>query len=307
MITALAGGIGASKLLLGLTHVIPPQTLSIVTNTGDDIELHGLYISPDIDTVTYTLAGVINADTGWGIAGDTFHCLEGLKSLGAEHWFNLGDRDLATHIWRTQLLRQGATLSEVTKRLGLSLGVEARVIPMTDTYVPTRIVSDEGTLHFQEYLIKRRTEPRVKEIYFENISTASPAPGVIPALTAAEIIVICPSNPLISIGPILAVPGIREALRQTKARIVAVSPLVGGAALKGPTDRMLADLGREVSALEVARMYQDFIDVYVIDHEDEKLRSSIETLGLQVAVTQTVMCDLVDKIDLAKIVVDIGR
>lgn len=302
MITALAGGVGASKLLVGLSRVVPPESITVITNTGDDIELFGLYISPDTDIVTYTLAGVVEPQTGWGIRGDTFHCLGVLQQFGAEGWFNLGDKDLATHIWRTQLLHQGITLSEITDRIRLSFRIATRIIPMTDAYVPTRIVSDEGVLHFQEYLVKRRAKPRVKEIYFQNIESAKPAPAVAPAIAEAKTIIICPSNPLISIGPILAVPGIRSLLRETKAKVIGISPVVGGKSLKGPTDRMLADLGREVSALEVARMYQDILDVYVIDEQDAHLRPEIEALGLRVEVTQTVMSGLRERIGLAKTV-----
>lgn len=306
MITALAGGVGAAKLLTGLTQVVPPEEISVISNTGDDIELFGLHISPDIDITVYTLAGVVDKHTGWGIADDTFHCLKALESLGGQNWFNLGDRDLATHIWRTDLMRQGVPLSEITDRMRSSFGLAARVIPMTDSYVPTRIVTDEGVLHFQEYLVKRRAEPRVREIYFENIAGAKPTPPAVSAITDAEMVIICPSNPLISIGPILAVPGMRDLLRRTKAKVVAVSPVVGGKSLKGPTDRMLADLGREVSALEVARMYQDFIDVYIIDELDATLRAPIEALGLRVEVTQTVMRGVPEKVALARAVLAVA-
>ncbi|MGH9874358.1 MAG: 2-phospho-L-lactate transferase [Pyrinomonadaceae bacterium] len=307
MITALAGGVGAAKLLTGLNRVVPSEEISIITNTGDDIVLFGLYISPDTDITVYTLAGIVNADTGWGIANDTFHCLKALERLGGERWFNLGDGDLATHIWRTELLQQGVTLAEITERMSKSFGVTARVIPMTNSYVPTRIVTDEGVLHFQEYLVKRRAEPRVKEIYFDNIASATPSPAAVWAIREAEMVIICPSNPLISIGPILTVPGMRDLLRQTKAMVVAVSPVVGGRSLKGPTDRMLADLGREVSALEVARMYQDFVDVYVIDEQDARLRPAIEALGLRVEVTQTVMRGITERVTLARTVLAVGK
>jgi LPPG:FO 2-phospho-L-lactate transferase len=306
MITALAGGVGASKLLAGLSLVAPPESISVITNTGDDIKLFSLYISPDTDIVIYSLAGIVNPEMGWGIKGDTFHCLKALQQLGGEGWFSLGDRDLATHLWRTQLLREGITLSEITERLRLTFGVSSRIIPMTDSYVPTQIVTDQGVLHFQEYLVKRRAEPRVKEIYFANIATAQPAPAVASAIAKAETVIICPSNPLISIGPILAVPGIRDLLLQTSAKVVAVSPVVGGRSLKGPTDRMLADLGREVSALEVARMYQDFLDVYVIDELDAHLRPAIEALGLRVEVTQTIMPGIAERVALAKMVLAAG-
>ena len=306
MITALAGGVGASKLLVGLSLVVPPESISVITNTGDDIKLFSLYISPDTDIVIYSLAGIVNPETGWGIKGDTFHCLKALQQLGGEGWFSLGDRDLATHLWRTQLLRERITLSEITERLRLTFGVQSRIIPMTDSYVPTQIVTDQGVLHFQEYLVKRRAAPQVKEIYFANIAAAQPAPAVASAIAQAETVIICPSNPLISIGPILAVPGIRDLLLQTSAKVVAVSPVVGGRSLKGPTDRMLTDLGREVSALEVARMYQDFLDVYVIDELDAHLKPAIEALGLRVEVAQTIMAGMAERVSLAKMVLATG-
>ena len=302
MITALAGGVGASKFLEGLTRAMPPEEISIVVNTGDDIEIFGLYIAPDLDIVTYTLAGLVNRETGWGLAGDTFDCLEMLARYGGERWFNLGDRDLATHILRTALLRQGHTLSEVAERVRQSLGVRSRILPMTDAHVPTTILTDEGPLHFQEYLVKRRTQPEVTGIRFENVASARPAPGVAEAILGAEAVIVCPSNPLISIGPILAVPGVRELLKETAAAVVAISPVVGGASLKGPTDRMLAQLGMEVSAAQVARLYADLLDLYVIDGRDAAARGEIEQLGLKVLVTQTVMSGPEEKLALARAV-----
>jgi LPPG:FO 2-phospho-L-lactate transferase len=301
MITALAGGVGASKFLEGLSRAAPPEDITVIVNTGDDIELFGLYIAPDLDIVTYTLAGVVNAATGWGLAGDTFHCLDELVRLSdGERWFNLGDRDLATHIYRTELMRRGRPLSEVTERVRRALGVKSRILPMTDTHTPTTILTDEGPLHFQEYLVKRRAQPKVEGIRFENIEAAHPAPGVATATLEAEAVIICPSNPLISIGPILAVPGSRDLLKETEATVAAISPVVGGASLKGPTDRMLADLGMEVSATQVARLYADILDVYIIDHKDEAAKAEIEKLGLKVFVTQTVMSGPEEKLALAR-------
>lgn len=300
-ITALAGGVGASKLLDGLRRALPPEALTVIINTGDDIELFGLYIAPDLDIVTYTLAGLVNPATGWGLANDTFNCLETLLRYdGSERWFNLGDRDLATHIFRTAQLRAGHTLAEVTDRIRTSLGVAARLLPMTDAHTPTTVITEAGAMHFQEYLVKRRAEPTVKGLRFENIATASPAPGVAEAILQADAIIICPSNPLISIGPILAVPGLRELLRQTPARIAAISPIVGGASLKGPTDRMLAALGMEVSAVQVARLYADFLDVFILDRRDEAERAAIEQLALQVIVADTVMSGPAEKLLLAQ-------
>ncbi len=301
MITALAGGVGASKFLDGLIRVAPPEEVSIIVNTGDDIEMFGLYIAPDLDIVTYTLAGVVNREAGWGLAGDSFHCLDQLLGYtGTERWFNLGDRDLATHIFRTQQMREGKTLSEIAERIRIALGVKSRILPMTDTHTPTTIVTGRGEMHFQEYLVKHRARPKVTGIRFENIESAKPAPGVAEAILQSAAIIICPSNPLISIGPILAVPSVRDLLRQTKATVAAISPVVGGASLKGPTDRMLADLGMEVSATQVARLYSDIADVFILDLQDEPAKSEIEKLGLQVCVTNTVMSGLEEKIALAK-------
>jgi LPPG:FO 2-phospho-L-lactate transferase len=301
-ITALAGGVGASKLLEGLVRAMPPEDLSIIINTGDDIELFGLYIAPDLDIVTYTLAGIVNPSTGWGINDDTFQCLDLLlRYTGGERWFNLGDRDLATHIFRTQMMRDGQSLSEVADCVRTSLGVKSRILPMTNTHTPTTIVTNEGDLHFQEYLIKRRTEPAVKAIRFENIESSVPAPGVAEAIMQAEAVIICPSNPLISIGPILAVPGIREMLKKTRAMVAAISPVVGGQSLKGPTDRMLADLGMEISATQVARLFADFLDIFILDRQDEAAVAEVEQLGLKAIVADTVMSDSEKKLALAKI------
>jgi LPPG:FO 2-phospho-L-lactate transferase len=304
-IVALAGGVGASKLLLGMTRVMDARALTIVVNTGDDIVLHGLSISPDLDIVTYTLAGAVNAKTGWGLRGDTFSALEILQKYGQEDWFQLGDRDLATHIHRTALLRSGATLTEATDAIRRGWGVEARILPMSDTPMPTLIRTEIGVLHFQEYLVKHRAELTVKEIIFDGVQAARPAPGMLEAIASADGIVICPSNPLISIGPILAVPGVREALRQRRERVVAVCPIVGGKSLKGPSDKMMKQLGHEVSALGVARMYRDFVGTLVIDSEDAAQQSEIEALGMQVAVRATTMRTSADKERLARAVLEV--
>jgi LPPG:FO 2-phospho-L-lactate transferase len=300
MITTLAGGVGASKFLDGLSRVAPPEEISIIVNTGDDIEMFGLYIAPDLDIVTYTLAGAVNPETGWGLAGDTFNCLEQLLGYTqSDRWFNLGDRDLAAHIFRAQLLRQGRPLSEIAERLRTALGVKSRILPMTDTHTPTTIITAEGEMHFQEYLVKRRAQPKVTGIRFENIESSKPAPGVAEAVLRSDAIIICPSNPLISIGPILAVPGLRGLLESAEAPVVAISPVVGGASLKGPTDKMLADLGMQVSAAQVARLYSDIADVFILDVQDEAAKPEIESLGLKVCVTDTVMRGLGEKIRLA--------
>ena len=298
-ITALAGGVGASKLLRGLVEVMDPAELTVIVNTGDDIELHGLSISPDLDIVTYTLAGIVEEKTGWGIKDDTFTALEKLAAFGREDWFHLGDKDLATHIHRTAMLRSGATLSQVTDSIRRALGVKARILPMSDQPVRTMIHTETGPIHFQHYLVKERARLMVKGITFEGTETASPAPGVVEALEEADGIVLCPSNPLISIGPILAVEGIREALRGRRDSVAAICPIVDGQSLKGPSDRMLEQLGYEVSALEVAKLYKDIAATFVIDSTDEAQKFSIEALAMKVVVTNTVMKTLEDKTRLA--------
>ncbi len=302
-ITALAGGIGAAKFLLGLARVIPPETLTIIANTGDDIELVGLRICPDIDTVTYTLAGVVNEQTGWGIAGDTFACMDWLARYGEARWFNLGDRDFATHLYRTKELRQGRTLTEVTDTIRRALGVASRILPMSDAYTPTRVVTDEGEMHLQEYFVRRRCEPRIRAIHFDNLKAAQAAAGVETAILDADLVIICPSNPFISIAPILAVPGVRKAMGETAAQVVAITPIVAGRALKGPTAEMLKDLGHEVSAVGVARLYHDVVKLFVLDESDALLGSQVAALGLRVVTTDTVMRTLADKERLARFVI----
>jgi LPPG:FO 2-phospho-L-lactate transferase len=305
-ITALAGGVGASKLLLGLHDVMDPLALTVIVNTGDDITLHGLKISPDLDIVTYTLAGIVDPARGWGYRGETFHALKRLRIYGRANWFNLGDRDLATHIHRTALLSEGKTLTEVANSIRTALGVKARILPMSDQPIPTIIDSNEGTLHFQEYLVKRRAEPIVRAIRFENVESAKPAPGVLEAIRDADRIVICPSNPLISIGPVLAVPGIRDALRARKKDIISVCPIVGGKSLKGPSDKMLAQLGYESSALGVARLYSDFTGVFVLDRQDKSQQGAIRDLGMEVALLPTVMKTRPQKRKLARAILKLA-
>jgi LPPG:FO 2-phospho-L-lactate transferase len=299
-IAALAGGVGASKLLLGLYDVVDPARLTAIVNTGDDITLHGLRISPDLDIVTYTLAGVIDPAKGWGFRGETFHALKRLVIFGRVNWFNLGDRDLATHIHRTAMLADGRSLTDAAESIRTALGVKSRILPMSDQPVPTIIESDEGALHLQEYLVKRRAEPIVRGIRFDNVESASPAPSVLEAIRNADRIIICPSNPLISIGPILAVPGIREALRVRRKDVIAVCPIVGGKSLKGPSDKMLAQLGYESSAKGVAKLYADFTAVFVVDPADRSQAEAIQTLNMNVVVAPTVMRTRTDKRKLAR-------
>jgi LPPG:FO 2-phospho-L-lactate transferase len=278
-----------------------PRDLTVIVNTGDDIALHGLKISPDLDIVTYTLAGIVDAAKGWGYRGETFHALKRLAAFGRVNWFNLGDRDLATHIHRSAMLAEGKLLSDAAEAIRLALGVKSRILPMSEQPVPTMIDTAEGELHFQEYLVKRRAEPVVRGIRFAGADKARPAGGVLEAIRDADRILICPSNPLISIGPILAVPGIREALRARKEKVIAVCPIVGGKSLKGPSDKMLAELGHEPSALGVAKLYADFTGTFVIDPADTTQAKGIRKLGMKVEVVPTVMKTQTQKRKLARL------
>ncbi len=291
-VVALSGGVGAARFLQGLVRVVPPECITAIVNTGDDSEFYGLHVSPDIDIVLYTLAGLVDSEQGWGVVDDTFNALQMLEQYGLESWFRLGDRDLATQIHRTELLRGGQTLSQVTDHLRNRLNVTSLVVPMSDQPVRTWIRTPEGWLPFQEYFVKRRTADDVLDIEVRGAAEACPAPEVIEALDAADRVVICPSNPLVSIGTILAVPGIRDALRRCGAPVVAISPIVGGATLKGPADRMMRAAGMEVSAVGVARAYADFLDVMVLDEQDRTLAPRVESLGIRAVVTDTIMRDL---------------
>lgn len=302
MITALAGGVGAAKLLTGLVKVISPEELTVIVNTGDDIELYGFHISPDIDIITYTLAGIVDERKGWGIRGDSFNCLRMLKKYGYETWFNLGDMDLATHIHRTMLLKRGLTLSEATAEICKALSLKVKILPMTNDRFETHIVTDVGTMHFQEYLVKRKAKDKVLGVKFLGVEKAKPAPGVIEAIMECDILVVCPSNPIVSVGTILSIKGVREALRRTRAVKVAVSPIVAGAPIKGPADRLMEGLGLEVSAYSVAKLYSDFLDIFILDRADQGEKDRIEDLGLRVVLAETVMRSLEDKVRLAETV-----
>jgi len=304
MITALAGGVGAARFLQGLVRVVPEKEVTVVVNTGDDIELYGLHISPDLDIVMYTLAGIVDEEKGWGIHGDTFHCLETLQKYGQQTWFKLGDRDLATHITRTNLLKSGFTLSEATSRLCQALGLNMKILPMTNDRFATKIVTDRGAIHFQEYLVKRGAQDRAVNVVFEGVEEAHPASGVVDSILGSDVVVVCPSNPIVSIGTILSVKNVRSAVRETKARVVAISPIVGGRPIKGPADKLMQGLGLEVSAYSVAKLYQDFLDAFIIDRVDHAERKRIESLGLQVVETNTIMKTLDDKVQLAKVVLE---
>jgi LPPG:FO 2-phospho-L-lactate transferase len=299
-ITALAGGVGAARFLTGLTKVTAPEDLTVIVNTGDDINLFDLHISPDVDIVTYTLAGIVDEAKGWGIKDDTFKALANLNTLGADTWFNLGDKDLATHIYRTNRLRHGATLTEVTDEIRIKLGLQTRILPMSNDHFETKIKTPLGTMHFEEYFVKHQCTPQFLGVEFDGGASAKPAPGVLVAVLDADLVIVCPSNPVVSIGTILSIAGVRDALRQTKARVVAVSPIVAGATIKGPADKMLNGLGVEVSAFGVAEFYSDFLDAIVIDSKDANQKKRIEKLGLAVTVANTVMKSLEDKVALAK-------
>jgi LPPG:FO 2-phospho-L-lactate transferase len=298
-VCALAGGVGGAKLASGLQDVLPPGELSVVVNTADDFDLWGLHICPDLDTVMYTLAGISNPETGWGIVDETFETLNMLESYGEETWFKLGDRDLATHILRTSRMGSGETLTEVTAGLSGVLGVDSAVLPMSDDPVSTVLETPEGRLEFQEYFVRRGQRDEVLAVGLRGIQDAGPTERVLAAISGAHAIVLCPSNPVVSVGPILALPGMTEALASSSAPKVAVSPIVGGRALKGPADRMLASLGHEVSATGVARMYAGLVDGMVVDRTDEGEQARIETLGMRVLVTQSVMRDAEDRARLA--------
>lgn len=301
MITALAGGVGAARFLQGLVNVVPEKDITVTVNTGDDIELYGLHISPDLDIIMYTLAGIVDEEKGWGIRGDTFRCLDMLKRYGHEPWFNLGDKDFATHIYRTHLLKRGLSLSEVTKRLCQKLGLELKILPMTNDRFETKVVTAAGTMHFQEYLVKRRAQDEVIDVTFEGVEKARPAPGVVGSILSSDAIIICPSNPIVSIGTILSVRDIKSALEETEAKVAAISPIVGGSPIKGPADKLMRGLGLEVSASAVAELYRTFLDTFVIDQVDRAEKERIEGLGLNVITTNTIMRDLKDKVHLARV------
>lgn len=304
MITVIAGGVGAARYLSGLVKVRSQRNIAVIVNTGDDVVLHGLHISPDLDTVTYTLAGAINRETGWGLGGESWNAMDALDryrhvlpadSGAAATWFRLGDRDLATHLYRTHRLGEGARLGQVTAEIARAWGLELALMPMTDDRVETRVVlAGEGEgqaleVGFQEYFVGRRHRVPVAAVRFAGAEAARPGPGVLDTITAAERVVVAPSNPLVSIGPVLAVPGIREALRSRRDTVVAVSPIVAGAALKGPADHMLTELGHESSVVGVARLYADFASTLVVDEADRALAEAVDAAGMRAVVAPTVM------------------
>jgi LPPG:FO 2-phospho-L-lactate transferase len=303
-IVVLAGGVGAARFLEGVVQVVDPARVTVIVNTGDDTEFYGLTVSPDVDIVLFTLAGIVDQAQGWGIRDDTYNLLDMLEKLGRERWFLLGDRDLAVHVHRTELLRQGRTPSEVTDDLRQRLGLTVRVLPMSDQSVRTSIRTPDGWLPFQEYFVKRRQQDEVLEIRYDGSETASPAPGLLDAINSAAAILISPSNPLVSVGTILSLAGVREALRSTSAKVVGISPIVGGATIKGPADRMMRGLGMEVSAVGVARAYADFLDVLVMDEQDQALVYAVESEGVRAVFTDTIMRDLEVKRALAQLTLE---
>ncbi|HUZ20883.1 MAG TPA: 2-phospho-L-lactate transferase [Acidimicrobiales bacterium] len=290
MIAVLAGGVGAARLLQGLVQVVDEEELAVVVNTGDDADIHGLHISPDLDTITYSLAGASNPETGWGLAGETWAAMDALERYGGPTWFRLGDRDLATHLHRTGRLAAGATLSEVSAEIASSWDLRLALLPMSDDAVRTRLrlVSGEE-VEFQEYFVKLRHAVAVSAVRFAGADRARPAPGVLEALSAADAVLVAPSNPVVSIGPILAVPGIAELLESRRASVVAISPIVAGAALKGPADRLLVELGGESSAAGVARVLTAIAGTLVVDEADTALAGEVERAGMRCVVAPTVM------------------
>lgn len=305
-VAVLAGGVGAAKMLQGMVRAVPAEEVTAIVNVGDDMDLHGLHISPDIDTVTYTVAGAIEPERGWGLAGETWHAMEALERYGGASWFSLGDKDLATHLYRTQRLTEGATLSEVTTEIADAWGLGMRLLPVTDdrlrtmiTLVGGRSTNSNGAggfegpveVTFQDYFVKRRHAVPVAAVRSDGEGTARPAPGVLETLADARQVVIAPSNPIVSIGPVLAVAGIRNAVEARRKDVVAISPIVKGKALKGPADRLLEELGHEPSVVGVARLYAPLAEVLVIDEADREHRAAVEAEGMDCLVTDTIMSD----------------
>jgi LPPG:FO 2-phospho-L-lactate transferase len=299
MIVAVTGGTGGAKLVEGLAAVLEPLQLTVICNTGDDCVFHGLHISPDIDTITYTLAGLSDAEKGWGIKDDTFVALEQLRRLGSDAWFNLGDKDLATHITRTRLLRDGRKLSEITEQIRRALGVAVTILPMSDDRIETRVQTAAGEISFQEFFVKERWAPEVLAVRFASADQSRPAPGVLDAIRDAEAIIICPSNPVTSIGPMLAVPGIRSVLEKVNAPVLGMSPIIGSTAISGPAHKLMRAAGWEDSAFGVARCYHGFLDKFLIAEEDSKSAAEIAQLGIQTRCTNIRMTSLDDKKRLA--------
>ena len=288
-VALLAGGTGGTKLAHGFAQVLEPGDLGVIANVGDDFELHGLHVAPDVDALLYTLGGLIDGERGWGVRGDTFTGHAMLERYGEPAWFRVGDADLATHVARTRLLRSGSSLTDATAAMASALGISARVLPATDDPLRTRIETDAGTLDFQDYFVRLRQEPDVRGVTLDGVESARPTAAVLDAIRSADLLVLGPSNPIVSIGPILALRGLREAIEAAAAPKVAVSPIVAGRALKGPADRMLASLGHDSTAVGVARIYAGLVDRFVLDEADSGLAADVEALGMAVDVLPTVM------------------
>ena len=302
----LAGGVGAAKFIEGLSNVIDPSFLKIVVNTADDIELYGLRICPDLDIITYTLAKIVDTQQGWGVQDETFNCLSVLQNYYDYKWFNLGDKDLATHIFRTDLFKKGYNKTEITSIICEKLGIKSQLIPMSNEEVQTFIVTDSKSMHFEEYYIKHRCEPEVLDIKFQGINEAKPVNSIFEYINKAEKIIICPSNPIVSIGTIIGLPGIRDALKKVKQKTIAISPIIEGATVKGPADKLMRCLGLEVSCVGVAKYYKEIISHFVIDNKDCKLKTNIEDLGIHTYCYDTIMDSISKKKELAKFVNDIN-
>jgi LPPG:FO 2-phospho-L-lactate transferase len=300
MICVLSGGTGGAKFIDGLQQVMPPEEITVIVNTGDDLLWWGLYVSPDIDSITYVLSGMLSRERGWGVKGDTFLCLQAMGQLGEPTWFHTGDRDLAMHLLRSRLLAEGKTLSDATAVISEKLGVKARVLPMSDSRVETRVDTPVGELSFEEYFVQRWYQDPVNSVRFAGASDAEPAPGVIEAIESADAVIIAPSNPITSIGPILAVPGIREALLRCRGKVGAVSPIVGSAPVAGPAGILMAAQGLPCSIVGVAHAYEEFIDVLVCDNRDNRAAELLRANGLTVECTQTIMRTAEDKAALAR-------
>jgi LPPG:FO 2-phospho-L-lactate transferase len=304
MITVLTGGTGGAKFVDGLRQVVPGEELTLVVNTGDDLIWWGLYVSPDLDSITYVLAGLLSKERGWGVKGDTFQCLQAMGQLNQPIWFHTGDRDLAVHLLRSQLLSQGKTLSEATAEIATKLGVTARILPMSDSRVETRVMTPVGELSFEEYFVQRWYQDPVESVRFAGATDAEPAPGVLEAIRSASVVLLAPSNPVTSIGPILAVPGIRDALCHTEAAVAAVSPIVAGAAVSGPAGILMQSQGLPVSIAGIAQAYEDFLDLLVVDNKDSRAAEEVRRNGLRVHCTETLMRSSADKAKLATSVLD---
>jgi LPPG:FO 2-phospho-L-lactate transferase len=305
MIVVLTGGTGGAKFVDGLRQVVSAKELTIIVNTGDDLEWWGLYVSPDLDSITYVMAGLLSKERGWGVKGDTFFCLQAMGELGEPIWFHTGDRDLAVHLLRSKLLTQGKTLSEVTTEIATKMGVQARILPMSNSRVETRVDTPVGELSFEEYFVQRWYQDPVNSVRFAGVADAEPAPGVIDAIMSASVVLLAPSNPVTSIGPILAVPGVTNALRQTRAPVAAISPIVGGAAVSGPAGILMASQGLPVSVAGVAQAYREFLNILVVDTRDAKAAEQLRQSGLRVHCANTIMNTADEKAALARQVLSV--